>query len=81
MEISLPSMEIRPLVGSTSRLIIFIVVDLPHPLGPISVTSSPSAISRSMPFKALVPSGYFLVTPSNVIKRVRSPPFARPSER
>ena len=36
---------IVPDVGSTSRLIIFSVVVLPHPDGPTSATTSPSAMS------------------------------------
>jgi hypothetical protein len=38
--------RIRPLVGSISRLIIFMVVVLPHPEGPTSITISPAGISR-----------------------------------
>ncbi len=41
-------MKIRPLVGSISRLIIFIVVVLPHPEGPTSMTISPAGISMVM---------------------------------
>ena len=40
-----PSTWIEPAVGSISRLIIFIVVVLPHPEGPTSTTISPSRIS------------------------------------
>ena len=53
---SWPSMKIRPVVGSISRLIIFSVVDLPQPDGPTSTTSSPAATSRSSSWTATVPS-------------------------
>ncbi len=36
---------IRPEVGSISRLIIFRVVDLPHPEGPTRITVSPGLMS------------------------------------
>src|ERR671918_504870 len=42
---SVPSTVIDPEVGSTKRLIIFIVVVLPHPEGPTSTTVSPSPTS------------------------------------
>src|SRR5918996_3309453 len=43
---SSPPIVIRPAVGSMSRLIIFIVVVLPHPDGPTRTTVSPLPISR-----------------------------------
>ena len=64
---SSPSRNIRPLVGSMSRLTIFIVVVLPHPDGPTRVTSSPSATSKDRSSTAMVPSSYRLVTCSNRI--------------
>src|SRR4051812_23929911 len=71
--------RMRPLVGSISRLIIFIVVVLPHPDGPTSITISPAGISSvtSSTAGTLCP-GYCLVTPSS---RMRSPrvPFAVPA--
>jgi hypothetical protein len=42
---SVPLTVMVPDVGSISRLIIFIVVVLPHPEGPTRTQSSPSAIS------------------------------------
>ncbi len=66
-EMSSPSRKIRPSVGSMSRLTIFIVVVLPQPDGPTSVTSSPSATSKDRSSTAVVPSGYRLVTCSNRI--------------
>ena len=39
---SSPSISMVPVVGSISRLIIFSVVDLPHPDGPTRTTSSPA---------------------------------------
>src|SRR3954463_10097882 len=57
----------RPLVGSTSRLIIFIVVVLPDPDGPTRAHTSPSAISRSSSCTAVWPFGHRLVTPSSRI--------------
>ena len=40
--------RMRPLVGSMRRLIIFIVVVLPQPDGPTSITISPAGISIEM---------------------------------
>ncbi len=42
---SSPPMRIRPPVGSINRLIIFRVVDFPHPEGPTKTTVSPAPIS------------------------------------
>src|SRR5262245_854719 len=64
---SRPSRKIRPLVGSMRRLIIFSVVDLPHPEGPTSTTISPAATSRSSSSTATVPSAYRFPTPSSRI--------------
>src|SRR5262249_12580988 len=64
---SWPSTKIRPLVGSISRLIIFSVVDLPHPDGPTRHTISPGAMSRSRSCTATVPSEYRFPTPSSLI--------------
>src|SRR6476661_1790761 len=52
-----------PVVGSIRRLIIFSVVDFPHPDGPTRTTSSPRATSRSRSWTATVPSSYVLPTP------------------
>ena len=54
---SSPSSSMRPVVGSISRLIIFSVVDFPHPDGPTKVTSSPRGTSRSSSRTATVPPG------------------------
>ena len=43
---SWPPMRISPDVGSTRRLIIFIVVVLPQPDGPTKTTSSPAGMSQ-----------------------------------
>ncbi len=56
-EMSSPPTRMRPDVGSISRLTIIIVVVLPQPDGPTSVTSSPSATSKDSPSTAVVPSG------------------------
>src|SRR4051795_7262023 len=61
-------MKIRPSVGSISRLIIFIVVVLPHPDGPTSITISPAGMVRSTWSTAgAFCRGYRLVTPSRTI--------------
>lgn len=49
---SLPSNSTRPLVGSISRLMSFMVVVLPEPLVPIRDTVSPAATSRVSPLTA-----------------------------
>ena len=54
---SSPPSRMRPVVGSTSRLIIFMVVVLPQPDGPIRQTSSPAGMSRSSSATATVPPG------------------------
>ena len=53
---SSPPSRIRPVVGSMIRLIIFIVVVLPHPDGPTSTVSSPAAKVRSSSATPTVPS-------------------------
>src|SRR5947209_2500609 len=58
----------RPLVGSISRLIIFMVVVLPQPDGPTSTHSSPSGTSRVSSSTATWPSKR-LVTRSSRITR------------
>jgi hypothetical protein len=54
-----------------SRLTIIMVVVLPQPDGPTSVTSSPSDTSKDSPSTAVVPSGYRLPTCSNRIMTSR----------
>src|SRR5438093_1408154 len=49
-------------------------VVFPHPDGPTSTMNSPSSIPRSREFTAVVPSGYVLVTPSNVTPAKRGSP-------
>jgi len=68
---SSPFTRIRPGVGSMSRLTIIMVVVLPQPDGPTSVTSSPSDTSKDSPSTAVVPSGYRLPTCSNRIMTSR----------
>src|SRR4051794_16688135 len=65
---SLPSMKIRPWVGSTRRLIIRRVVVFPHPEGPTRTTNSPRLISiESSETAAFSWRGYRLETPSRKI--------------
>src|SRR5215475_4642334 len=64
---SWPSSSTRPDVGSIKRLIMRRIVDLPHPEGPISATSSPAETSSDSDPTATVPSSYVLPTPSRVI--------------
>src|SRR5690606_15328374 len=65
---SRPSMRMRPLDGSISRLIIRIVVVLPHPEGPSRTTISPASTSRDRSATAGASTpGYCLVTPSSRI--------------
>src|SRR5215213_8374092 len=71
-------MRMRPLVGSMSRLIIFMVVVLPHPEGPTSMTISPAGISMVMLSTAACDcAAYFLVTPSS---RILAPPVVFDSD-
>ena len=51
-EMSLPSKRIVPVRGDVSPEIERSVVDLPAPLEPISVTTSPSSTSSEMPLSA-----------------------------
>src|SRR5690349_1271276 len=67
---SLPSTVSVPDVGSIIRLIIRIEVVLPQPDGPTNTVSVPSGTSSVRLSTATVPSGYFLVTFSNVIIRL-----------
>ncbi|SIC25408.1 Protein of uncharacterised function (DUF1602) [Mycobacteroides abscessus subsp. abscessus] len=70
-DMSSPLIKIWPLDGSISRLIIFMVVVFPQPLGPIRATSSPSSIWKSISLRATKPSGYFFPTCLNVINNQR----------
>ena len=51
---SLPLKTIRPCCGVLRPLIERSVVDLPAPLAPISVTTSPSCTSSETPFSASI---------------------------
>ena len=53
---SSPSIVIRPEVGSTRRLTIFMVVVLPHPDGPTRTQISPAPISSDRSVTAGGPS-------------------------
>src|SRR6476469_4752382 len=72
-------MKIRPLVGSISRLIIFMVVVLPHPYGPTSMTISPAGISMVTLSTAGCAdcASYLFVTPSS---SMRTPPVVDASD-
>src|SRR5829696_2436821 len=67
---SLPSTVSVPEVGSIIRLIIRIDVVFPQPDGPTNTVSVPFGTSSVRLSTATVPSGYFLVTFSNVIMRL-----------
>src|SRR6476620_5145814 len=63
----------RPEVGSTSRLIIRIVVVLPQPDGPTSTAICPAPTSSERSLTATVPSVYCLRTWSSTIIDSRAP--------
>ena len=69
--------QIRPEVGSVSRLIIRSVVVFPDPGGPTSTVISPEAASSLSPLAATVPSAYRLVTESKRIITVPIQQLAR----
>src|SRR5512134_808278 len=62
VSMSWPKTPTVPPVLLTSDDTMPIVVDLPAPLGPSSAKKSPSATSRSMPFKACTPLRYVLLS-------------------
>src|SRR5437868_3437947 len=62
MSTFLPSMRISPWSGRCTPDRILISVDLPAPLSPTRPTDSPSAITRSTPFRAWTPE-YHLCRP------------------
>src|SRR3954452_21236491 len=64
---SSPPSRMRPEVGSTSRLIMRIVVVLPHPDGPTSTAIAPAGTSNESSSTAMVPSSYRLETRSSRI--------------
>src|SRR4051794_16993549 len=59
--------EIEPPDASSSPATIRSAVDLPDPDGPTRIVNSPSAISRSSPSTARVPSGKTFETSANAI--------------
>src|SRR6185369_14574029 len=65
-----PPMRSSPEVMSSSPAIMLSVVDFPQPDGPTRMMNSPSAISRSMPCTATVPSGKLLVTLSRTMSAI-----------
>src|SRR5438105_5287131 len=80
----------RPDVGSTSLLIIFRVVVLPHPEGPTSTHTSPSGTSRlssctahRLPYRLLTPSsrsigrGYSRPMPAPAVLAAGGEPWVR----
>ena len=52
---SSPSITTLPLLAGVSPVIARSVVDLPAPLEPISVTTSPSSTDSDTPFSASIP--------------------------
>src|SRR3982751_3579693 len=60
-------MRSSPEEMSSRPAIMFSVVDFPQPDGPTRMMNSPSAISRSISWTAVVPSGYFFVTLSRTM--------------
>ena len=66
LAIKFPFMNIDPSVGFINLLIIFNVVVLPQPLGPINTTKSPSLIWRFISFNITL-SPICLVIPLNSI--------------
>src|SRR5262249_36930782 len=67
-----PSIRMSPDVGRSKPATRLSMVDLPHPLGPTSVTNDPSGTSRLMPRSTGVPRPYALVTRSNLTDATRS---------
>ena len=65
--------QTTPSLISSSPATMRSAVVFPQPDGPTSTMNSPSAISRSIPDTARVPSGYTLPTPSNVTLAIGSP--------
>ncbi len=76
---SSPSISTRPPVGSTSRLIIRRVVDLPQPEGPTRASTSPGSTTRLSDPTATVPSGYSLRTASSSMRADTTPTLAVPA--
>ena len=52
--ISVPAKRTRPPLGGTRPMIAFSVVLRPEPLRPSRAATSPSATSRSMPWRAML---------------------------
>ena len=57
-----PLIMMRPAVGTSSPVSIFIKVDFPEPEGPTRNTNSPSSMVVLIPRMALVPFGYSIST-------------------
>src|SRR5690242_14994619 len=72
-----PSMKSRPSLIDSSPAIMRSVVLFPHPDGPTSTTSSPSATSRSTACTATAPPSYTLRSPSSVRRAMSSLSHAR----
>ena len=68
-----PPMKMVPAVTSSRPATRRSAVVLPHPDGPTSTISSPSAIDRSSDLTAVVPSGNCLVMPSSTIVATAAP--------
>ena len=66
-------MKMVPSVTSSRPATRRSAVVLPHPDGPTSTISSPSAIDRSSDLTAVVPSGNCLVMPSSTIVATAAP--------
>src|SRR5918994_3722025 len=65
--------EMWPRRGVNSPKMVLIRVDLPAPLGPITVTTSPSFTSRETPLR-MSPSGTYPATTSSARSTAPSPP-------
>src|SRR5437667_12712691 len=66
---SKPQTLTRPDVGARNPVIIFMVVDLPAPLGPRKPKTSPRSTTRSMPATAVI-GPKLLVSPSISIMEI-----------
>src|SRR5918993_4461250 len=71
---SRPPIEMVPAVTSSSPAIMRSRVDLPHPDGPTSTSSSPSATSRSTSSTAATRPSYDLVAPRMAMSATGGPP-------
>ena len=69
-----PSIKISPAVGCIRRFIIFKVVVLPHPLGPMSTVRRLSSISMEISDKTTLSLNSFVTFLNSIIQN--SPPFS-----